>query len=122
VPLALSAAGTTLAIIQAAFHRASKAQPLSFSPEPALGSTGAPALLGEELTTSAGPEVVLVNLSARPVTLKLAAIFPGRFTATQVTASSVMTKVTGPGSTKRTSSAVSGTFRVKPYALADITG
>ena len=122
VPLALSAAGTTLAMIQAAFHRASKAQPLSFSPDSALGSTGAPAVLGEELTTFAGPEVVLVNLSARPVTLKLTAIFPGRFTATQITAPSIMTKVTGPGSTKRTSSAGSGTFWVKPYSLADISG
>src|SRR5215467_1442866 len=37
---------------------------------PTLGTTGAPALLGESVTTPAGPKLVLVNTSSRPVTLK----------------------------------------------------
>jgi hypothetical protein len=120
VPLALSAAGTTLAAIQAAFSRASSAQPLSFSPAPALGSTGAPAVLGEDLSTSAGPETVLVNLSAQPVTLSLSSVFPGGYKATQITTPSVMTKVTGPGSVSTSSSSGTGTLQLEPYALADV--
>ena len=120
VPLALSAAGTTLATIQAALRRASSAQPLAFSPAPPLGSTGAPAVLGEELATPAGPEALLVNLSAQPVTLSLSSIFAGGYQATQITAPSVMTKVTGPGSTSTSSSAGTGTLQLEPYALADV--
>ncbi len=122
VPLALSAAGTTLSMIQAAFHRASAAQVLSFSPSPALGTTGAPALLGQVLTTHGGPEVLLENLSSQPVTVDVSAILPGALTVTQVTAPSVTTKVTGPGSTETSTSAASGTVQIEPYALADISG
>jgi len=120
--LALSAVGTTLAMIQAGFNRASSAQPLSLAGVPTLAATGAPAVLGEELTTGSGPEVVLVNLSSQPVSLDLSSIFPGGFSATQDTTASVMTKVTGPGSVKTTSSAGTGDFQVEPYAVADITG
>jgi hypothetical protein len=75
--LARSAAGDTLSIIQAAFHRAVSAQPLSFLPGPELAQTGAPALIGEALTTgSGGRELVMVNLSAHPVRLDLSAFFP----------------------------------------------
>jgi len=122
VPLGLTAAGTTLAAVQAAFHRATHAQPLSFSPDPALGSSTAPSLLGAELTGHAGKEVILVNLSSRPVTLNLSAIFRGKFTVTQITAPSIMTLVTGPGSTERSSSSATGDFRIKPYALVDMSG
>ncbi len=122
VRLALSAAGTTLSMIQAALHRASAAQMLSFSPSPALGSTGAPALLGQVLTTHGGPEVLLANLSAQPVTLDVSAVLPGALTVTQVTAPSIATKVTGPGSTETSTSAASGTVQIEPYALADISG
>ena len=122
VRLALSAAGTTLSMIQSAFHRASAAQVLSFSPSPALGTTGAPALLGLVLTTQGGPEVLLVNLSAQPVTLDVSAILPGALTVTQVTAPSIATKVTGPGSTETSTSTASGTVQIEPYALADISG
>ena len=122
VRLALTAAGTTLSMIQAAFHRASAGQVLSFSPGPVLGTTGAPALLGEVLTTSHGPEVLVVNLSAQPVTLDLSSIFSSGLTATQVTAPSTGTKVTGPGSTETSTSAATGTVSVEPYALADISG
>jgi hypothetical protein len=122
VPLALSAAGTTLSMIQAALHRASAAQMLSFSPSPALGSTGAPALLGQVLTTHGGPEVLLANLSAQPVTLDVSAVLPGALTVTQVSAPSLATKVTGPGSTQTSTSTASGTVQIEPYALADISG
>jgi hypothetical protein len=122
VRLALTAAGTTLSMIQAAFHRASAAQVLSFSPTPALGTTGAPALLGEVLTTGHGPEVLVLNLSAQPVTLDVSAILPGALTVTQVTAPSITTKVTGPGSTDTSTSVASGTVQLEPYALADISG
>jgi hypothetical protein len=122
VPLALSATGTTLSMIQAAFRRASAGQALSFSPGPVLGTTGAPALLGEVLTTSHGPEVLVVNLSAQPITLGLSSIFSGGLTATQVTAPSIATKVTGPGSTTRSTTAAGGTVQLAPYALADISG
>jgi hypothetical protein len=40
VPLALATVGTTLSMIQAAFHRASAAHVLSFFSSPALGITG----------------------------------------------------------------------------------
>ncbi len=120
--LALTAAGTTLSMIQAAFHRASAVQMLSFSPSPALGTTGAPALLGQILTTQAGPEVLLANLSAQPVTLDVSSILPGALTVTQVTAPSITTKVTGPGSTETSTSAASGTVQIEPYALADLAG
>ncbi len=122
VRLALSAAGTTMSMIQSAFDRASAAQVLSFSPSPALGTTGAPALLGLVLTTQGGPEVLLVNLSAQPVTLDVSAILPGALTVTQVTAPSIATKVTGPGSTETSTSTASGTVQIEPYALADISG
>jgi hypothetical protein len=122
VRLALTAAGTTLSMIQAAFHRASAAQVLSFSPIPALGTTGAPALLGEVLTTHGGPEVLLANLSSQPVTLDVSAVLPGALTVTQVTAPSITTKVTGPGSTETSTSVASGTVQIEPYALADISG
>ena len=122
VPLALTAAGTTLSMIQAAFHRATAAQVLSFSPSPALGTTGAPALLGQVLTTHGGPEVLLANLSSQPVTLDVSAILPGALAVTQVTAPSIGTKVTGPGSTETSTSAASGTVQLEPYALAGISG
>ena len=122
VRLALTAAGTTLSMIQAPFHRASAAQVLSFSPSPALGTTGAPALLGEVLTTHGGPEVLLANLSSQPVTLDVSAVLPGALTVTQVTAPSITTKVTGPGSTETSTSVASGTVQIEPYALADISG
>ena len=121
--LALTAAGTTMSMIQAAFHRASAAQVLSFSPSPALGATGAPALIGLVLTsTQGGPEVLLANLSAQPATLDLSAVLPGALAVTQVTAPSIMTKVTGPGSTETSTSAATGTVQIGPYALADISG
>ncbi len=122
VRLALTAAGTTLSMIQAAFHRASAARVLSFSPSPALGTTGAPALLGQVLTTHGGPEVLLANLSSQPVTLDVSAVLPGALTVTQVTAPSITTKVTGPGSTRTSTSAASGTVQIEPYAVADISG
>jgi hypothetical protein len=122
VQLALTAAGTTLSMIQAALHRASALQMLSFSPSPALGTTGAPELLGQVLTTHGGPEVLLANLSAQPVTLDVSAILPGALTVTQVTAPSIATKVTGPGSTETSTSTAAGTVQVEPYALADISG
>jgi hypothetical protein len=122
VRLALTAAGTSLSMIQAAFHRASAAQMLSFSPSPALGTTGAPALMGQSLTTASGPEVLLVNLSGKPVTLDLSAIMPGALTVTQVTAPSTTTKVTGPGSTQASTSVMTGTVQIKPYTIADISG
>jgi hypothetical protein len=122
VRLALSAAGTTMSMIQAAFDRASAAQVLSFTPSPALGTTGAPALLGQVLTTQGGPKLLLANLSLQPVTLDISAILPGALTVTQVTAPSIMTKVTGPGSTKTSTSTASGTVQIEPYALADISG
>jgi hypothetical protein len=99
----------------------SPAAPAS-SARPALGTTGAPALLGEGLTTKAGPEVLLVNLSSQPVILDLSAIFPGGYKATQVTAPSITTRVTGPGSTETSTSTSADSFQVGPYALADISG
>jgi hypothetical protein len=122
VRLALTAAGTTLSMIQAAFHRATAAQVLSFSPSPALGTTGAPVLLGQVLTTHGGPEVLLENLSSQPATVDVSAILPGALTVTQVTAPSITTKVTGPGSTETSTSAASGAVQIEPYALADISG
>jgi hypothetical protein len=123
VRLALTAAGTTMSMIQAAFHRASAAQVLSFSPSPALGTTGAPALIGLVLTsTQGGPEVLLANLSSQPATLDLSAVLPGALTVTQVTAPSIMTKVTGPGSIVTSTSAATGTVQIEPYALAGISG
>jgi len=120
VPLALSAAGNTLAVIQAAFHRSARAQALAFSPSPALGKTGAPALLGEALTTGSGTELVLVNLSARRLTLNLSAVLPGPCTATQITAPSTTTQVTGPGSLESSTSSANGSLTVGPYALTDV--
>jgi len=122
VPLALTAAGTTLAMIQAAFRGASSAQPLSFPSGPTLGTTGAPALIGEELTTKAGPEVILVNLSSQPVTLDLSAVFPAGRAVTELTAPSITTRVTGPRSTRTTSSSSTGPVQVGPYALVDVSG
>ena len=121
VPFALTAAGTTVSMIQAALRRASAAQPLSFSAAPSLGATGAPALLGEALTTSAGPELVLVNLSSAPVTLNLSAVYAAGCTATQVYAPSAKTLVTGPGSTEQSSSPAVNQVTVQPYAIADVT-
>jgi hypothetical protein len=120
VPLSLTAAGNTLAMIQAAFHRAATAQPLAFSPSPALGTTGAPALLGEALTTPSGTELVIVNLSSSPLSIDLSGFFPGGYTAAQLTAPSVTTQVTGPASVSTNSATGSGTLTVEPYALADV--
>jgi hypothetical protein len=121
VPLALTAEGTTLAVIQAALHRATSAQPAAFSPAPELGKTGAPALTGDVLTTSAGPELLVENLSRKAITLSLSAMFPAGFTATQVTAPSVTERVTGPTSTTTSTSTGSADLTIEPYALADIT-
>ena len=119
VPLALSAAGTTLSMIQGALRRAASAQPLSFSPVPRLGTTQAPALQGEELSTNSGPELIMVNLSSQPVTLDLPGIFPAGFAATQISAPAVSTLVTGPDSTITKSSSGESLLRLLPYAIAD---
>ena len=87
-----------------------------------LAQTGAPALIGEALTTRSGPELVLVNLSAHPARLDLSAFFPHGYTATQVSAPSISTRVTGPGSVDTRSSAAAGALAVEPYALADVSG
>ena len=120
VPLALTAAGTTLAQIQAAFHGASKSQPLAFAGGPTLGSTGAPALTGEAVTTPSGRGLVLVNASGQAVTLNLSSLFPGGFKVTQRTAPSVTTLVTGPSSTTATTTSGTGQVQIGPYSLATI--
>jgi hypothetical protein len=86
---------------------------------PTLGSTGAPALLGEAVTTPAGRQLVLVNASAKPVTLNLGTLFPSGVKAAQTTAASVTTLITGPSST--TTSTTAGTGQVT-YTLATISG
>jgi hypothetical protein len=121
VPLALTAAGTTLSLIQSAFHRASASRPLSFSPRAQLASTGAPALIGEELRTASGDELLVVNLSDHSEKLKVSGVLGGSYSAKELTASSVSTKVTGPSSVERSTSLGSGTVEVKPYSLAEIT-
>jgi hypothetical protein len=120
VPLALTAAGTTLAQIQAAFHGASKSQALAFTGGPSLGSTGAPALTGEAVTTPSGRELVLVNASSQAVTLNLSSLFPSGFKATQRTAPSVTTLVTGPSSTTATTTSGTGPLPVGPYSLVTV--
>jgi hypothetical protein len=122
VPLALSAAGTTLSMIQGAFAGASTAQALSFSPAPRLASTAAPALIGEVLASRAGRKVILVNLSSQAVSLDLSAIFPSRRTVTELTAPSITTLVTGPQSTRKSSSVATGPVEVGPYALTEVSG
>ena len=121
VPLALTAAGTTLAQIQAAFHGASSSQALAFTGGPTLGSTGAPALTGVAVTTPSGRELVLVNASATAVTLNLSSLFPGGFKAAQRTAPSVTTLVTGPSSTTMTTTAGTGQLQVGAYSLATVS-
>jgi hypothetical protein len=120
VPLALTAAGTTLSVIQTAFHGATSSQPLAFSGGPTLGSTGAPALSGESVTTPAGQELVLVNASSQSVTLNLSSIFAGSFTATQTTAPTITTLITGPTSTTTTTTSGQTTLKVGPYTLATV--
>jgi len=102
VPLALTAAGTTLAQIQAAFHGASSSQALA-------------------VTTPSGRELVLVNASATAVTLNLSSLFPGGFKATQRTAPSVTTLVTGPSSTTTTATSGTGQLQVGAYSLATVS-
>src|SRR5215468_11587029 len=89
---------------------------------PTLGTTGAPALLGESVTTPAGPKLVLVNTSSRPVTLSPSRLFPAGFTAAQTTAPSVMTLVTGPRSTTTTTSHGTGQLQLGAYTLATVSG
>ena len=60
-----------------------RATPFSFPSAPTLGTTGAPALIGEDVTTKAGPEVILVNLSSQAVSLDLSAVFPGSRTVAE---------------------------------------
>ncbi len=120
VPLALTAAGTALAVIQSAFHGASASQALAFAGGPSLGSTGAPALTGEAVTAPAGRRLVLVNASPQPVTLDLSQVFPGGFTAVQLTAPSVSTLITGPTSTSTATTSGTGRLRVGPYTLATV--
>jgi hypothetical protein len=120
VPLALTAAGTTLAVIQGAFHGAAKSQALAFTGGPALGGTGAPALTGEAVTAPAGRQLVLVNCSSQSVTLNLSSIFPGGFKAAQMTAPSVTTLITGPSATTTTTSSGTAQLQVQPYTLATV--
>ena len=121
VPLALTAAGTTLAAIQSAFHGASKSRALAFTAGPSLGGTGAPALTGEAVTTPAGQRLVLVNASSQPVTLDLSPVFPGGFTAAELTAPAVTTLITGPSSTATTTISGTARLRVGPYTLATVS-
>ena len=122
VPLSLTAGGTALALIEPACHRASSASPLAFAPDPLLGQSGAPALAGEGLSTPAGPELLLENLSSRDITIGLAGIFPASVTATQITAPSPTTVVTGPGSTTTSiTTSSNGLVQLAPYSLADIS-
>jgi hypothetical protein len=120
VPLALTAAGTTMSAIQAAFHGATTSQPLAFTPTPTLGTTGAPALLGEEVITPGGQKLVVVNTSSQSVTLSLGTLFPSGFKATEITAPSVTTLVTGPTSTTATTTTGTGRLQVGPYTLATV--
>jgi hypothetical protein len=122
VPLALSAAGTTLSIIQAAFSRGTASQPLAFSPNATLTSAGAPSLLGSALTTGAGTELLLLNLSSSAQTVDLSVFFPAGYTATQITCAATTTKVTGPSSVLTSTAAGSGGIALGPYTLADVTG
>jgi hypothetical protein len=122
VPLALTAAGTTLAAIQSVFHGATQSQALAFSPVPALGSTGAPALLGEDVSTPSGRQLVLVNASSKPVTLNLSTLFPSGFTASQTTAASITTLITGPTSTTTSTATGTGQVTIGPYTLATVSG
>jgi len=121
VPLALTAAGATLAQIEGVFRGASKSQALAFTGGPALGGTGAPALTGEAVTTPSGRKLVLVNASSQAVTLSLSSLFPGGFKAFQRTAPSVTTLVTGPSSTTTTTTTGTGQLHVGPYSLVTVS-
>lgn len=120
-PLALTATGTTLSVIQRAIRQATSARPLAFSPEVAVGRAHVPAVLGEALTTPAGPRLVVLNLSPQAVTLDLARIFPRGFDVTQVSAASARAPVTGPSSLRRASLSAAASVRVAPYAILDVT-
>jgi hypothetical protein len=121
VPLALTSAGVTMAAIGAAFAGGSAAQPLGFSPSPELAGTGAPALAGESVTTGSGTELVLVNLSDQPYPLDLSSFYSGQYSATEVTAASVTTKVTGPSSVATSTSTGTGPLTVPAYSLVTVT-
>jgi hypothetical protein len=62
-----------------------------------------------------------VNASSQFVTLSLGTLFPTGFKATEITAPSVTTLVTGPTSTTTTTTTTgTGQLRVGPYTLATI--
>jgi hypothetical protein len=121
-PLALTAAGTTLAMMQQAIRPATSAQQLAFSPNPDLTGTTAPSLIGESLAEPSGTELMLENMGSAPVTVSLAKFFTGDYTATQATAPSITTNVTGPSSTTTTTATQSGSLTLAPYSLATVTG
>jgi hypothetical protein len=120
-PLALTAAGATLEIIQSAIRRATSARPLAFSPSPVLGATHAPALLGEELATPGGPELVILNLRPHSLSLNLSRVFESRFHVSEISAPSVRSRVTGPGSVRTTSFSAAAAVRAEPYAILNVT-
>jgi hypothetical protein len=120
-PLALTAAGTTLSMIEHAIRRATSARPLAFSPLPVPRATGAPALLGEQLATPTGPQLVILNLTPQTLRLDLSRIFKHRFKVSEVSAPSVRTRVTGPGSLRRTSFSAAASALTRPYAILNVT-
>lgn len=118
-PFALTATGTTVSGVELALHRATSIQALSFSPVPKLGTTGAPSLVGDVLTTPAGPQLLLENLSAQPITVNLSSIYSSGFTATQ-TSAAARALITGPSSTRQSTSPGTTDLTVKPYAFVRV--
>ncbi len=112
---ALTAAGTTMALIGRAAQGVRSVQTLAFSPSPTIG--GAPALVGSLLVGSRR-QAVVVNLSPQPVVVTVSSVFPGSFSYEQLTAPALGTRVTGPGVVSSKVAAATRTMTLPPHSIS----
>lgn len=111
---ALTAAGTSMALIERAARSARSVQTLSFSPSPTIG--GAPALVGS-LLAGTGRQSVVLNLSPQSIELRVSSLFSGSFNYEQLKAP-LGTRVTGPNVVTVGEGTSTGTITLAPHSIS----
>jgi hypothetical protein len=117
--LARTAMGTAFGVVLQAGRDATRSQALAFPGGPTLAG-GAAGVVGMEFTGGPQRHVVLVNLASAVVTVGLTGLFTGAFSWSRISAPSLTTRVTGPGSLTVASGTASGQLNLPRHSITRV--
>ena len=118
--LARTAKGATYGVLLQAGLGATGGRALAFPGGPTL-SGGVPGLVGMEFTGGARRQVVVVNLAPTAATLGVGALFSGAFSWSRLSAPSLTTRVTGPGSLTVASGTATNQLNVPGHSVVRLS-